>query len=96
MKCNYKVHTFVYTMEIVIKSLPPHSALNLRQSSNDLLIVMPPSNDLQADRRILISLRRVHVIDELIFCILRFIVQVLLILPRVDRCDGEYDAGVVE
>lgn len=83
-------------MEIGIKSLPPHSALNLRQSSNDLLIVMPPSNDLQADRRILISFRRVHIIDELIFCILRFIVQILLILLRVDRCDGEYDARVVK
>ena len=77
-------------------SLPPHSPLDFHQRSQDLLVILPPSHDLQAHRSVCVHLWVVQLVAELVFGVLGLVADVLGVFLGVHGRDREDHAGVVE
>lgn len=58
--------------------------------------MIPPSNDLQTDRRILVPLGTIHLMAEFVLRVLWRVAFVLCVLGGIDRGHGEDNARVVE
>ena len=79
-----------------IAKLPAHRPFNLCQGGNDLLIILPSADKLQADGSVRVLFWTIHVIHELVLVVLGNVSRVLDILTGVDHGNREHGAGVVE
>jgi hypothetical protein len=76
--------------------LPTHCLLNFYESSQDLLVVLPPTHNLQTYRSVGVHLRVIELVAELVLGILGLVVDVLGVLLRVHGRNREYNTGVIE